>query len=440
MGTHFRPYEPDQDLLFPPSPRDWLPDGHLAYFVSDTVDALDLEPFYRRYRGSGRRASPHEPRMLLKVLIYGYCSGVFSSRKIARGLEDSVAFRYLAGGNNPSHRTICRFRQEHLADFQGLFVQVVRIAREVGLIQLGTVAVDGSKVKANASKHKAMSYERMQKEEKRLRKEIRRLTNRASQVDAEEDALFGPDFRGDEIPAELERRQDRLQKIREAKARLEARQREEDEASGRSPDDGGSGGRGSKRRPFGRPEDRKQDNFTDPDSRIMGSPKKGFEQAYNAQVGVDGKRQLIVSNGVGNNAADVGELLGQVDQVKSNLGGHPQRALADAGYKSEDNFRGLEERGIRGYVALGKGESAPPSQVSPEQEATGRMARRLRSKGGRSMYKKRKHVVEPAFGWIKQVLGFRSFSVRSLPKAQGEWSLVCLATNLRRLNGMMRWA
>ena len=439
MGTHFRPYEPDQDLLFPPSPRDWLPEGHLAYFVSDTVESLDLEPFYRRYRGSGRRASPHEPRMLLKVLIYGYCSGVFSSRKIARGLEDSVAFRYLAGGNSPSHRTICRFRQEHLADFQGLFVQVVRIAREVGLIQLGTVAVDGSKVKANASKHKAMSYGRMQQEEKRLRKEIRRLTSRASQVDAEEDALFGPDFRGDEIPAELARRQDRLQRIREAKARLEARQREEDEADGRSPDEGESCQGGKKRRPFGRPEDRKQDNFTDPDSRIMGSPRKGFEQSYNAQVGVDGKRQLIVSNDVGNNAADVGALLGQLDRVKSNLKVDPVRVLADAGYKSEDNFLGLEKRGIRGYVALGKGETAPPAQVSAENEATARMARRLRSKRGRSMYKKRKHVVEPAFGWIKQVLGFRSFSVRSLPKVKGEWSLVCLATNLRRLNGMMRW-
>ncbi len=439
MGTRFRPYQPDQPYLLPPSPRDWLPEGHLVYFISDTVDALALEVFYRRYRGSGRRACPYEPRMLLKVLLYGYCTGVFSSRKLARGIEENVAMRYLAGGNQPSHRTICRFRQEHLKDFQDLFVQVVQIAREVGLVELGTLAVDGTKVKANASKHKAMSYGRMRQEERRLRREIRSLTRRAAEVDAAEDEQYGPDFRGDELPEELRRRQERLAKIREAKARLEARQRAEEEAAGGRRDDEEGRGRGGSqgRRPPGRPPDKRQENFTDPDSRIMGSPKKGFVQGYNAQIGVDGKRRLVVSNGVSNNASDAVALLGQVDQVRANLGRYPQRVLADAGYKSEANLRGLEARQVRGYVALGKGESKPAWKGGGT--ATSRMARRLRSKQGRAMYKKRKHIVEPVFGWIKQVLGFRSFSVRGMSKVSGEWSLVCLATNLRRMNEMLRW-
>ncbi len=442
MGTRFRPYEPDQGFLFPPSPRDWLPEGHLSYFISDAVDSLDLEGFYRRYRGSGRRASPYEPRMLLKVLIYGYCTGVFSSRKISRSIEDSVAFRYLSGENEPSHRTICRFRQENFRSFQDLFVQVVRLSREVGLIRLGTLAVDGTKLKANASKHKAMSYGRMVEEERRLRKEIGLLAGRAAELDAEEDERFGPEFRGDEIPEELKRRKDRLRKIREAKKRLEARQREEDEGAGRFPGDEERAGKPGARpkRPFGRPPEKWQENFTDPDSRIMGSPKKGFQQGYNAQIGVDATQRLIVSNGVDNNAADVGELLGQVEQVKSSLGEYPLRVLADAGYKSEGNFRGLEEYGVRGYVALGQGESGPKRKTSGKREATVRMKRRLQGKRGRAMYKKRKHVVEPVFGWIKQVLGFRAFRVRGLPKVTGEWSLVCLATNLRRMNEMMQWS
>jgi len=308
------------------------------------------------------------------------------------------------------------------------------------LVELGTLAVDGTKMKANASKHKAMTYGRMRQEERRLRREIRDLTRRAAEVDAAEDEQYGPDFRGDELPAELQRRQDRLEKIREAKARLEARQRAEDEAAGRSPDDeaGRGGGGGQVRRPYGRPSEKRQGNFTDPDSRIMGSPKKGFLQGYNAQIGVDGKRRLVVSNGVGNNASDVVELLGQVDQVRENLGRYPKRVLADAGYKSEANLRGLEERQVQGYVALGKGESKPA--VVRGQAATCRMARRLRSKRGRAMYKRRRHIVEPVFGWIKQVLGFRSFSVRGLSKVAGEWSLVCLATNLRRMNEMLRWS
>jgi len=223
MPTSFRPYEPDQSFLLPPSPRDWLPEGHLVYFISDTIEALDLSGFFERYEGDGRRNCPYHPEMMVKVLVYAYATGVYSSRKIAKKIEEDVAFRVLAGGNFPSHRTICDFRHDHLEEFSKLFVQVVQMARESGMAKLGTVAVDGSKVKANASRHKAMSYGRMRQEEKRLRREIEALLGQAEAQDAEEDRLYGEDLRGDELPEELLRREDRLKTIQAAKKRLEAR-------------------------------------------------------------------------------------------------------------------------------------------------------------------------------------------------------------------------
>ena len=235
MPTRFRPYHPDQGLLLPPDMRDWLPGGHLAHHVSDLVDGLDLTVFYAPYEGDGRRKSPYEPRMMLKVLIYGYATGVVSSRGLARKLEEDVAFRVLAAGNFPSHRTICEFRRRHLGDFKRLFVEVVRLAAETGVANFGKLSIDGTKVRANASKRKAMSYGRMLEEERRLESEIEALLDRAGAVDAEEDARFGEDFRGDELPEELRRREDRLAAIRAAKERLEARQREADEARGRKP-------------------------------------------------------------------------------------------------------------------------------------------------------------------------------------------------------------
>ena len=262
MTTTFRPCAPDQSLLFPPSPRDWLPEGHLAFFIADTVAALNLEAFYAPYEGDGRRNQPFDPQMMVTVLWYAYATGTFSSRRIARKLEEDVAYRVLAAGNFPAHRTIADFRQQHLANFQALFVQVVQIAREAGVVQLGALAVDGTKVKANASKHKAMSYGRMREEEARLRAQIAALTAQAETVDAAEDAALGPDVRGDELPAELQRREERLAKIAAAKARLEARQAEEDRQKGRSPDDGRKS-RGHKpfARDFGVPPDDAQDNF-----------------------------------------------------------------------------------------------------------------------------------------------------------------------------------
>lgn len=438
MPTSFRPYDPDQCFLFPVSPRDWLPEDHLAFFVSDTVDALDLSGFYAPYEGDGRRKQPFDPRMMVKVLIYGYATGTYSSRKLAAKLHEDVALRVLAAGNFPAHRTIAEFRQRHLGEFESLFVQVVQIAQEAKLVKLGTLAIDGSKVKANASKHKAMSYGRMQTEEKRLRQEIRSLMQRARQTDAREDKKYGMDRRGDELPEELRRREERLKTIREARRRLEQRQREMDAAAGRGPDDEDKPNRrGPKyKRPFGRPPDKAQENFTDPDSRIMKS-SGGFDQCYNAQLAVDEARGVLVAADVAQQVADNAHLERMIDAVEKTTGCMPRRVLADAGYRSEANFCALERRKIDGYIALGRGDEPP--ELDATMPATARMARKLRTKRGRERYRKRKYIAEPPFGWIKAVLGFRQFSLRGLKKVQAEWQIVCLAANLRRMSRMMAW-
>jgi transposase len=438
MGQIYEPYDPDQSLLFPPSPRDWLPDGHLAHFISDTVEALDVSAFEAKYveREDGRGSLAYHPRMMLKVLIYAYGVGLFSSRKIASGLEDLVALRYLSGGNSPSHRTIARFRQENIERFEQIFVDVVRVARRAGLIKLGTVAIDGTKIQANASKHKAMSYGRMQEEEERLRKQIRRLTEIAQGVDEAEDQEFGPDFRGDELPAELRNRKERKAKIREAMKELEAEQAREDAVKKRG-ETREKTGRGSKlKRKNGTPPDKKQRNFTDPESRIMVTGRKSFEQCYNAQAAVDSKAQIILAADVSANATDSGALVPMAAAVKKNCERNPKRILADTGYRSEANFMALEKRGIDAYVALGRGERSP-KRTDLNLPATGRMARKLGTKRGRAIYKRRKVIVEPVFGWAKQALGFRTFLLRGIRKVRGEWNLVCAALNLRRMSTMM---
>jgi len=433
MPTTFRPCAPDQSLLFPPSPRDWLPEGHLAFFIADTVAALDLQAFYAPYEGDGRRNQPFEPQMMVTVLLYAYATGTFSSRRIARKIEEDVAYRVLAAGNFPAHRTIAEFRQQYLAAFEALFVQVVQIAREAGVVQLGAVAVDGSKVKANASKHKAMSYGRMRDEERRLREQIAALTTQAEATDAAEDAEHGPDVRGDELPAELQRRESRLAAIAAVKARLEARQAAEDRQKGRTPDDGRKG-RGTKpfARDFGVPPDDAQDNFTDPESRIM-KASHGFDQCYNGQLAVDETTQLIVATGLTNCAADNGELLPLITRAQATLGGAPPEVLADAGYRGEATFQTLEARGITAYISLGH-EVRPTQSPNPAHVASHRMADRLKSAVGRARYRRRKAIVEPVIGWIKEVLGFRRFSLRGVAKARGEWNVVCLAVNLKRLH------
>ena len=437
MPTTFRPYDPEQMLLMPPALQDWLPAGHLAHHVSDLVDGLDLGVFYAPYEGDGRRKSPYEPSMMLKVLIYGYATGVFSSRALARKMEEDVAFRVLAAGNFPSHRTICEFRRRHLDDFKRLFVEVVRLAGMVGAVRFGTLSIDGTKVRASASKRKAMSYGRMVVEEKRLEAEIEALVGRAGSVDAEEDARYGVDVRGDEMPPELRRRKDRLQAIREAKARLEAAQREKDDARGRVPGlkRNPKGGRPYKRE-YGEPDAKAQSNFTDPHSRIMKTSSDGFQQCYNAQLAVDDAHQLIVAAEVTANASDQGQLLPRLDEVKAAYGAVPERVLADAGYCNERDLSVLEDRGVDGCVALGREGKKAAEADAEAHPAKARMAEKLAGEEGRAQYARRKWLSEAPNGWIKQSMGFRQFSVRGLRKVRGEWALVCLALNVKRMPGL----
>ena len=407
MPTRYRPYRPDQMFLLPPSPKDWLGEDHLAYFISETVDRMDLSGFYRGYEGDGRRNRPFDPRMMVKVLLYGYATGTFSSRKLAKKLEEDVAFRVLAAGNFPAHRTIAEFRQRHLEEFQQLFIELVRIAGEA---------------------------------EQRLRREIEELTEQAARVDAEEDRLYGEDRRGDELPEELRRREDRLARIEEAMERLKARQAEEDRGKGRHEGDERKSPRGGRKfkREFGEPEDKAQENFTDSDSRIMKS-KGSFKQCYNPQIAVDDGSQLIVATGVTQSPGDNPELLKLLDRTESNTKATPERLLADAGYRDEGSFRVLEEKQIEAYISLGREDKKAPQEPTEERPASGRMYEKLKTEAGRGHYKRRKAIVEPVFGWIKEILGFRRFSLRGIEKVSGEWDLVCLAVNLKRMNRLIRW-
>ena len=316
--------------------------------------------------------------MMAKVLIYGYATGVFSSRGLARKLEEAVAFRVLAAGNFPGHRTICEFRRRHLSDFKALFVEVVRLARETGVANFGKLSIDGTKVRANASKRKAMSYGRMLEEERRLEGEIEALLSRARETDAAEDARFGEAHRGEELPEELRRREDRLAAIRAARARLEARQREADEARGREPGSkrNRKGGRPYKRE-YGEPDEKAQDNFTDPESRIMKTSSEGFQQCYNAQVAVEGEKLLIVATEVSSNASDQGRLVRLVDEVEATHGERPETVLGDAGYCNEDDLEALEARGVDGYVALGREGRCAVAVDAAQHPAKAGMAEKL---------------------------------------------------------------
>ena len=435
MAASYLPYLPDQDFLLPPTMREWLPEGHLAYFISDTVDSLDLAAFHARYAKDGPRNQPFHPAMMVKLLIYGYATGVFSSRKLARKLHEDVAFRVLSAGNFPAHRTLSDFRAFHLKELGDLFVQVVRLAREMGLVKLGTIAVDGTKIKANASRHKAMSYERMLKAEAELRAQIKALLDRAKAADEAE--KNEPEL---DIPAEIARRQDRLQEIAAAKARLESRQREADIERGRGPDDDrkprGRDGKpkgGRYKRAFGVPEAKAQENFTDPDSRVMTRSGGGFDYSYNAQTAVDETAHIIVAAELTNMAADSGELPGMLAAVKANLDGDAAQALADAGYRSEAVFEQLKDHPCELVVALGR-EGKEHAQIDADKSpCTAAMQAKLGTQEGRRAYRKRKWIAEPPNGWIKNVLGFRQFSLRGLHRVDAEWKLVCAALNLRRM-------
>ena len=426
MAKTFRPYDPDQLLLMPPALADWVPEDHLARFVSDVVDTLDLtaiEDAYIEERGY----PPYHPQMMVKVLLYGYCTGVYSSRKLARQLTDSVAFRFLAAGNQPDFRTVSEFRRRHGAALAGLFQQVLRLCRRAGLVTLGQVAVDGTKIKANASKHKAMSYRRMQETEAALAAAVAALLRRAAAADQDEDARYGADQRGDELPAELARRESRLAKIREAKAALEAEARAQAQAAGKPPD-------------AARPSDTAQRNFTDPESKIQ-KTSDGFIQGYNAQVAVDATAQVIVAQHVTAASPDVEQLPPIVQALVQGLHRRPQVVLADAGYWSEANVVALQARGIEPLIATGRRTHSDPGPVAPRGRPPAgltvkeRMARLLATLRGAALYARRKAIVEPPFGQIKHARGFRQFLRRGRRAVGEEWALICTSHNLLKLYG-----
>ena len=434
MGKTYRAYLPEQKLLLPPSLQDWLPENHLAYFVSDVVDQLDLSAIESVYEKEWRGQPPYHPRLMVKLLVYGYCRGVCSSRKIAQRLVEDVPFRVLAADNQPDFRTISDFRKIHLEALEGLFQQVLRIALEAGALQLGRVALDGTKMKANASKHKAMSYGRMKQAEQQLEAEVKKMLAEAEAVDAEEDARYGAEKQGRELPAELQRRQTRLQKIRQAQRALEQRAQQQAAAAGQ-PDEQAR---------EAQPRDKEQYNFSDPESRIM-KGGDGFLQAYNAQAAVEGSTQLIVGQRVTQAANDKEQLLPLLEAVEQQSGQRPEEVLADSGYCSEKNLESVEapekpEQKIDAYIATNRQKHgrragpAPRGRIPRAATRVERMQRKLRTKAGAKIYAQRKGIVEPIFGQIKQARGIRQFLLRGLKKVQGEWALVCLTHNILKMH------
>jgi transposase len=424
MSKTFRPYEPDQLLLLPPALSDWVPDQHLARFVSEVVDTLDLSAIEDSY-SEERGYPPYHPRMMVKLLLYGYCTGSYASRRIAEKLVDSVAFRYLAAGNFPDFRTISEFRKRHGEALSELFTQVLRLCRRAGLVKLGRVAVDGTKIKANASKHKAMSYGRMKEREAQLQREVDELLRRAEEEDERDDRLYGKDKRGDELPAELAHRESRLKKIREAKAALEAEAREQARAEGKDPE-------------LAVPPDKAQRNFTDPESSVQ-KAGKAYIQGYNAQLAVDEQAQIIVAQHVTAAQPDVQQLVPVVKQISRELGAKPKQVIADAGYFSEDNVAAMTTLKIEPFIATARRKHSDPIPPAPRGRAPKslsakeRMARTLLTLRGRAVYAWRQILPEPVFGQIKQARGFRQFLRRGLERVGQEWSLVCTTHNLLKL-------
>ena len=485
----YQPWTQDQMFLMPPSMKDWLKEDHLAWFILDVVSELDISPVEKAIqRKDARGQRPYDPRMMVALLVYAYCTGVYSSWRMERACQENVAFRVITGNRQPYFTTINEFRRVHRKHFEGLFVEVLKLCREAGLVKLRHVAVDGTKVKANASRHKAMSYKRLVAEEKRLRKEVRRMLAEAEAADGAEDARHGEGVRGDELPEELKRRESRLKRLREAKARLEAEARKararalrgqadgmeataakHDDARVRKglrtkaakrraragepdpPEESPAGG-GAAARPGalprketqattgGRPADGAQANFTDPESSIM-KGADGFVQGYNAQLAVDEEAQVIVAQGVTDQPPDNGNLAPMIERVEGHLDETPANATADAGYwnpEAEDRARAL---GTEAWVSTerqrhGGGEERSDSEAEPpdgETDPLKRMRSRLASEEGRALYARRKAVVEPVNGQIKQARGFRQFSFRGLEAVGAEWALVCLCHNLLKM-------
>ena len=418
----YLPYEPDQQLLLPAALQEWLPEDHLAYFTSDAVDQLDMSEITALYERERRGGPPYHPRMMVKVLLYGYCVGVAPSRRIAQRLHEDIAFRVLAANNTPDFRTISDFRKDNVDALSGLFVQVLALCQQAGLVKLGHVALDGTKVKANASKHKAMSYQRM-------KEKVAELLRQAQAADDEEDRRYGKDKRGDELPEELAFREGRLEKIREAMAALEA------EAQAAAEQAEAEGGKSP-----GVPDDKAQRNFTDTESRIIPAPGgKDFLQAYNCQAVVDSAHQVIVAARATNQTSDKQQAAAMMEETIDNVGAVPREVSADAGYYSAKAVDELYALGVDPFVAPEQtrhGRVVPPaprgripSHLSPRD----RMRRKLQTRRGRQRYALRMQTVEPVFGQIKQGRGFRQFLLRGLEKVNGEWSLICTGHNLLKL-------
>lgn len=481
-----RPWEPDRTYLLPPSPREWLPEGHLALFVLDVVEGLDLSAIEARMQDKDPRGEkPYSPRMLVALLLYGYSIGVFSSRRLAQATWNDVGARVIAAEQHPHFTTVNQFRLDHLEALGGLFAQVLAMCERAGMVKLGHVAVDGTKIQANASKHKAMSYDRMKETERRLKAEVEALLAKADQVDRAEDAEFGPDKDGTELPEELRRRESRRQKIREAREALEREaaearriellaQADRARAGAATATDPGEAAKLTRRAasreraaerhgqgdtatipgaqsglPFhtvphdkeGKPKPKAQRNFTDPESRIMQSGGT-FVQAYNCQIAVDEANQVIVAQLLTNQAPDVGHLQPLLEQVHDNTGALPQTATADGGFWSTQNGNWCRDKGIDAYISTrrrshaepidGSAPATPPPVAGATAEGRA-MEAKVTSEEGRRVYAKRKWTVEPVFGAIKEGRGFRRFKLRGLYKARNEFSIVCTGHNLLKL-------
>ena len=445
--TNFILADRKTDYLLPPSVDDWLNEDHLARFVVEVIDGLDLSKLTRQYAGRGSKA--HHPATLLAILVYGYATGVFSSRRLERATYDSVAFRYIAAGTHPDHDTLASFRRRFLDELAGLFLQVLELAQEMKLLKLGNVCLDGTKVHANASRHSALSHGHIQKLEGKLKAEVQDLLATAESADQ----ANIPD--GVSLPDEIKRREDRLAAMAAAKLKIAARaeeryQREKAEYeqkmanratkekdTGKKP-----GGRPPQAPPPG-PKDSDQINLTDDESRIMPVPGGGFEQAYNAQAAVDAGTMLVVATGVTQAPNDKEQVTPMLEtlKVQAKVLGSVERLIADTGFSSEKNIKACEVAQIEPLIAVARDEHHPgwrerhsepgalPDNATPMQA----MAHRLKTKAGRACYALRKQTVEPVFGIIKSVMGFRQFSLRGLNKVSGEWTLVCLAWNLKRM-------
>jgi transposase len=447
VSKTFRPYTPGQCLLLPPSPMDWLPEGHLARFILDLMKEIDLGGIYAHYEGDLRGYPPYHPQMMVALLLYAYCVGVPSSRKIEQRTHEDVAFRVIAGEAHPDHSRINEFRRVHLEALSALFVQVLRLCQKAGLVKLGKVALDGTKMKANASKHKAMSYKRMNEDEQRLRDRVAALLAEAARIDAEEDKEYGVGRRGDELPEELQHAESRLLHIRAAKAALEAEAKQQQEetkaAKGRNdpPPPPAETPLPKHKIPTteaGAPTEKSQRNFTDPESRVM-KTGDGYVQGYNCQAMVDAEHQVIVAQAVTNQPPDVEHLVPMIVQTVANCGAKPEKLLGDAGYFSEVNVCESMKWSIDPYLATGRQRrneppptvrGRPPASLTIKQQ----MARKLLTKAGAAVYARRKVIVEPVFGQIKEARGFRRFLLRGLAKVRHEWSLITLTHNILKLH------